>query len=160
MELCPVEKCSFTAGFKSMQLLKQHYMKTHNQYICPKCKKKSFKTKDAAREHEASCGQMFDCSCGIAYSTLRSLRRHAEKQGHQVPQKYLNQVHKTDTKKKKVKKFSHLIQDKGNISSRVLLPKTLKNQKRCIRVFKNVSKYYRVVCPSNGAQQDIPAIHV
>lgn len=180
--LCPIKNClhsrSAGDGFQTMLLLKQHYRKNHIVYSCNKCGKRQFKSKDAAREHEESCGVKFVCSCDIAFSTLRSLQRHALKQNHTLPESI---VAKIESKKRKripgtlVKPAAAAVKKLSSLKSqqeKLILPNTLKSRTKCFRILNsdkgnkavNQQLPFTVVCPpgvdpSCSIQTYIPVIN-
>lgn len=88
---CPETKCVYNEKlfFKTMKLLKQHYLKVHaeKKYICEKCQR-GFPTTSAQKSHTDYCGVVFKCTdCSVAYPCYETLKTHCRRKKHTVVEK-------------------------------------------------------------------------
>jgi len=121
---CPIQSCYFHTDryFKSLEVLKTHYMKLHSdkKFTCQKCKKAFGLERDCLR-HEKECGQNFAClNCKKVYTSSSMLKKHCEIHQHEPPDNILFKYKKTyssmmktlskknETGKKRSKKIQNL----------------------------------------------------
>ncbi|KAB0796080.1 hypothetical protein PPYR_10141 [Photinus pyralis] len=88
---CPDDECVFNEEkhFKSLKLLKQHYLKVHSekQFMCEMCTK-GFPTLSSRNRHTKYCGIKFKCcDCSVAYLSYESLLTHGRRKKHRVLEK-------------------------------------------------------------------------
>lgn len=89
---CPIVQCKYNSGshfFKSRKYLKQHYLKVHavKNEKCLKCNR-SFACATLKKQHERSCGVVFQCvDCDWSYTSRECLLTHCRRKGHRVPSK-------------------------------------------------------------------------
>ncbi|XP_060535238.1 uncharacterized protein LOC132707409 [Cylas formicarius] len=88
---CPERACSWSAlkHFKSMKLLRQHYLKVHaaRAFECPSCRKK-FPSAPLMKAHLEFCGLSFTCGdCTASYACYDTLKTHGRRKKHAVPEK-------------------------------------------------------------------------
>lgn len=88
---CPETGCVYNGSlfFKSMKLLKQHFLKMHGEkkFLCDKCSK-GFPTMYARKSHADYCGASFKCfDCEVAYPCYETLRTHCRRKKHSILEK-------------------------------------------------------------------------
>lgn len=88
---CPEASCiyNFSKSFKTMKLLKQHYLKVHadKNHICNLCHM-GFSSEAALNRHIEYCGVVFKCSeCDSSYSSYETLMTHARRKKHAILEK-------------------------------------------------------------------------
>lgn len=125
---CPVSACAYndSASFKTLKLLKQHYLKKHSKknYVCEKCNK-GFATESFAKSHKAYCGINFQCrDCSNAYSSYETLKTHCRRKKHSLFEKAFYNTSAAIAEKSIVKLSKS---DICSTSKKVLLPKSSHN---------------------------------
>ncbi|GJQ84255.1 hypothetical protein Trydic_g2921 [Trypoxylus dichotomus] len=88
---CPDLSCTYNnvKSFKSLKLLKQHYLKVHSEktFGCDTCNMK-FSTQAARNSHLEYCNVKFACSeCNSSYASYESLLTHGRRKRHAIPDK-------------------------------------------------------------------------
>lgn len=121
---CPDSKCVYNNNlfFKSLKLLKQHYLKVHAQkkFICEKCQK-GFPTASTQKSHLQYCGVMFNCKdCSATYPCYETLKTHCRRKKHSVLEKTAYKIIESQTVAAKTIKTSDT---RVVVKTRTLLPK-------------------------------------
>lgn len=84
---CPDLVCkSNNRYFRSMKLLRQHYLKIHTekQFICSKCQK-GFSSLNILNYHTEYCGIDFICcDCKESYPNYETLQSHGKRKNHKI----------------------------------------------------------------------------
>jgi len=85
---CPDDSCIYNQSkyFKSLKLLKQHYLKVHSEkyILCEKCRK-GFATESHKNLHRDYCGINFNCcDCEASYNCYDTLTTHARRKKHKI----------------------------------------------------------------------------
>lgn len=120
---CPDQSCTYndSKSFKSLKLLKQHYLKVHSEksFGCDTCDTK-FSTQSAKNRHIEYCNAKFTCcDCTSSYSSYESLMTHGRRKQHAILDKiaYRTQI-KPITKSNSITNLSQ--KNKKNV---LVLPK-------------------------------------
>lgn len=102
---CPRHDCKYNISasrhFRSMQMLRQHFLKVHAEktLFCPKCPA-GFASKTLLNAHTTHCGNSFRCAtCDWEYGSHEALSTHCRRKKHQLPGKSLDM--ESSTKKPK-----------------------------------------------------------
>lgn len=123
---CPEAKCVYNSNlfFKTMKLLKQHYLKVHaeKKYVCEKCQK-GLPTASAQKSHIEYCGVIFKCKdCSVEYPCYETLKTHCRRKKHSVVEKTAYKtIQSPSTFPQKGTKAND---NRVIIKTRTLLPKT------------------------------------
>ncbi|KAK9688288.1 hypothetical protein QE152_g35657 [Popillia japonica] len=94
---CPDLSCNYNdaKSFKSLKLLKQHYLKVHSEktYGCDTCDSK-FSTQAAKNRHSEYCHAKFTCcECNSTYPCYESLLTHSRRKQHLILDKTAYRTH-------------------------------------------------------------------
>lgn len=127
---CPDTNCIYneTKHFKSMKLLKQHYVKVHAEknFICASCGK-GFATQTTLNAHVEYCGITFKCcDCESSYPLYESLVTHARRKKHKVLEKveykggFIIPVKKSNSQQTLPIKKNAFILPKGSMSLQLI----------------------------------------
>lgn len=123
---CPEEACVYnnTKHFKTMKLLKQHYLKVHSSknFICENCNK-GFATLAAKNSHIEYCGVMFTCKdCKASYSSYETLTTHARRKKHTIYSKITYKINPLEGPVEIIgsKRKAPFILPKGSMSLQVI----------------------------------------
>lgn len=115
---CPRDTCKYhlsaSQHFRSMQLLRQHFLKVHAEktLICPKCPDR-FASKTLLNAHSLHCGNSFRCAtCDWKYGSHEALSTHCRRKKHQMPASNSLEIEEDTITKKFKADDSHEINSK------------------------------------------------
>lgn len=149
---CPELSCSYndTKSFKSLKLLKQHYLKVHSDksFGCDTCDMK-FSTQAAKNSHREYCKAKFTCcECNASYSSYESLLTHGRRKKHIILDKT---QYKTYVKMSKSNSIANITEKtKKNV---LVLPKTSAS----VQVI-NVNNVTNLLMCEKGSQTEKPRL--